>query len=133
MIIVSGPGECVAGCLGLRSLHYNWSPTAPGTTNGTNILQVIYSNSQTGVVLSDVQTVIVPPPFVISGLVSSNQMVVWSSTPGLNYQVLATTNLAQPFAPISGIIPANGLTTSYRDVSNAPPVPQKFYEIEIVP
>ncbi len=127
------PVGSVAGYSGLRSLLYNWSGVAPGTTNGPNSLQVIYSNRQTRVVLSDVQTVIVPTPFVISGLASSNQMVVWSSTPGVNYQVLATTNLAQPFAPLSGIIPASGLSTSYRDISNAPQLPQKFFEIEVVP
>ena len=127
------PMGSVAGCTGLRSLFYNWSGASPGTANGTNLLQVIYSNSKSSVVLSDAQTVIVPPPLVISGLVNSHQTVVWSSTPGVNYLVLATTNLSQPFTPISGAIPASGLSTSYLDVSNSPPVPQKFYEIEVVP
>lgn len=127
------PMGSVAGCTGLRSLFYNWSGASPGTANGTNLLQVIYSNSKSSVVLSDAQTVIVPPPLVISGLVNSHQIVVWSSTPGVNYLVLATTNLSQPFTPISGAIPASGLSTSYLDVSNSPPVPQKFYEIEVVP
>jgi hypothetical protein len=113
----------------MRSLLYNWSGASPGT----NIIQVVYSNSSAGVVLSDTRTVIVPLPLVISGLVSNNQLVVWSSTPGVNYTVLATTNLSQPFTPISGVIPANGLSTSYLDISNSPPVSQKFYEIEVVP
>jgi hypothetical protein len=51
----------------------------------------------------------------------------------VNYTVLATTNLDQPFMPISGVIPANGLSTFYLDISNFPPAPQKFYEIEVVP
>jgi hypothetical protein len=48
----------------------------------------------------------------------------------LNYQVLATTNLTQPFLPISNIIPSQGLTTSYYDPN---PADQKFYQIEMVP
>lgn len=127
------PVGSVAGCTRLRSLFYNWSGASPGTANGMNLLQVIYFNSKNSVVLSDARTVIVPPPLVISGLVNSHQTVVWSSTPGVNYLVLATTNLSQPFTPISGAIPASGLSTSYLDVSNSPPVPQKFYEIEVVP
>jgi alpha-amylase len=122
------PGTVVA-CNQMRALLYNWS----GASTGTNIIQVVYSNSSAGLVLSDTRTVIVPPPLVISGLAGNNQSVVWSSTPGVNYTVLATTNLSQPFAPISGVIPANGLSTSYLDISNSPPAPQKFYEIEVVP
>ena len=122
------PGTVVA-CNGMRALLYNWSGAAPGT----NIIQVVYSNSSAGLVLSDTRTVIVPPPLVISGLAGNHQTVIWSSTPGVNYTVLATTNLSQPFTPISGVIPANGLSTSYLDISNSPPAPQKFYEIEAVP
>lgn len=121
------PPGAVAGCSGMRSLLYNWSGALPGS----NTIQVVYSNNV--VVLSDTRTVIVPPPLVISGLASNNQSVVWSSTPGVNYTVLATTNLSQPFTPISGVIPANSLSTSYLDISNSPPAPQKFYEIEVVP
>ncbi len=127
------PVGAVAGCPGLRSLLYNWSGTSPGTVTGTNLIQVVYSNSTSGVWLGSARTVIVPPALLISGLFSNQQSVVWSSTPGVNYRVLATTNLSEPFTPISGVVPASGLSTSYLDVSNAPPVPQKFYEIEVVP
>ena len=127
------PVGSVSGCPGLRSLLYNWSTTSPGTTTGLNLVQMIYSNNVTGVVLGDTRTVVVPPPLTITGLVSNAQQVVWSSTPGVNYQVLATTNLTQPFAPVSGTITANSLKTSYVDVSNTPPAMQKFYEIEVVP
>jgi glycosidase len=120
------PPGAVAGCSGMRSLLYNWSGALPGS----NTIQVIYSNN--GVVLSGARTVIVPPPLAISGLASNNQTVVWSSTPGVNYTVLATTNLSHPFTPISGAIPANGLSASYLDIPNSPPAPQKFYEIEVV-
>jgi glycosidase len=121
------PPGAVAGCSGMRSLLYNWSGAMPGS----NTIEVVYSNH--GLVLTAARTVIVPPPLAISGLASNNQSVVWSSTPGVNYAVLATTNLGRPFTPVSGVIPANGLSTSYLDISNSPPAPQKFYEIEVVP
>jgi len=127
------PAGSVSGCSGLRSLFYNWSGASPGTVNGTNVIQIIYSNPKTGVVLSGAQTVIVVPPPVISNLLGNHQTVVWSSAPGVNYLVLATINLTRPFVPVSGAVPASGLSTSYLDVSNAPPAPQKFYEIEVVP
>ncbi len=123
----------VAGCTGMRSLLYNWTTSSPGTMTGTNFLQIVYANTNTGVMLTNALTVLVPPVPVISGLTGNFQSVVWSSTPGVNYLVLATTNLSAPFAPISGIISASGWSTSYLDVSNAPPAPQKFYEIEIAP
>jgi hypothetical protein len=117
-----------AGCgYGLRSLFYNWTAGSPGTVTGTNLIQVVYSNSVTSTVLSDVRTAVVPPPLRISGLADSNQLVIWDSAPGLNYQVLATTNLAQPFVPVSGIIPGQGGTTSFYDAS---PAAQKFYQIK---
>jgi glycosidase len=121
------PVGAVAGCPGFRSLLYNW----PVTTPGTNFLQVIFSNGVT--VLTDARTVIVAPPLVITGLTGSAPQIVWSSTPGVNYLVLATTNLAWPFAPVSGTISASGLTTAFTDISNTPPAAQKFYLIETVP
>jgi glycosidase len=126
------PVGSIAGCPGLRSLLYNWTANSPGTTTGTNIIQVVYYNSNTGVTLSDTRTVIIPPPLVISGVASNNQLLIWDSAPGVNYQVLATTNLAQPFTPISGNIPGTGTSTFYYDYSTTN-APQKFYEIEAVP
>ena len=121
------PPGSVAGCPGLRSLLYNWS----GATPGTNVIEVLYTNQD--VTLGDSRTVIVPPPLMISGLDAANQQVIWSSTPGVNYMVLATTNLSQPFTPASGTITASSFSTSFLDISNSPPVPQKFYEIEVSP
>ena len=121
------PVGAVAGCTGLRSFLYNWNTTMPGT----NIVQLVFSNS--AAFLVDSRMVIVAPPLVIAGLTSNAQQVVWSSTPGVNYTVLATTNLTQPFLPVSSVIPASGLTTSFFDFSNSPPVPQKFYEIKAGP
>jgi hypothetical protein len=118
------PPGSVSGCNGMRSLLYNWS----GASAGTNIIQVVYSN---GIVLSDTRTVIVPPPLRISSLGENNQLVVWDSAPGVNYTVLATTNLSQPFAPISPVVPGNGLSTYYFDPS--PLAKQKFYRIKTAP
>jgi hypothetical protein len=99
------------------------------------VIQIVYFNGSSGLVLSNSVTMIVPPLPIIStsGLAGSSQSVIWSSIPGVNYTVLATTDLSLPFTPISGIIPGTGPSTSYLDVSNSPPVPEKFYEIEIVP
>ncbi len=127
------PVNATAGCPGFRSLFFNWSRACPGTVDGTNALQLVYSNQTTGVWLSDTRTVLVPPPLVITGLTPAYQSVVWSSTPGSNYIVLATTNLSQPFTAISGVIPAAGLSTTFQDRANTPPATQKFYEIETVP
>ena len=117
-----------SGCgYGLRALFYNWTANSPGTVTGTNVIQVVYSNSVTSTVLSDMRTAVLPLPLRISGLTNNNQLVIWDSAPGLNYQVLATTNLTQPFQPISGIVPSQGMTTSFYDAN---PAAQKFYEIE---
>jgi len=62
-----------------------------------------------------------------------NATITWSSTPGNNYMVRATTKLGAAFVPVSGVITATGLSTSYVDTSNFPPASQKFYRIEVVP
>jgi hypothetical protein len=113
-----------AYCPGLRTLTCNWNNPPPGT----NLIQVIYTNAV--VPVSDARLLTIAPPLLISGLASGNQLVLWSSAPGVNYQVFATTNLAQPFQAISGLIPGQGATTSFYDPN---PASQKFYEIEMVP
>ena len=110
-------------CPGMKALYYNWNNPPPGT----NIIQVIYTNAIAPI--SDTRSVIVAPPLVISGLGGNNQLILWDSAPGLYYQVFATTNLTQPFQPISDIIPSQGSTTSFYDPN---PAQQKFYEIEMV-
>jgi len=119
----------VPGCPGMNSLFYNWNITSGGVYN----IQATYSN---GIVLSDNKTVIVTLPLQITSLgnvgpAGGNPLIVWGSTPGANYQVLATTNLTQPFQPIGPVVTTNGYSASLYDTS--PPAPQKFYEIEIVP
>jgi hypothetical protein len=118
----------VAGCPELRSFLYDWRDIQPGS----NVITLLFTNSS-GIALSDTVNVIVPGPFQISasGLSSSPPLVVWNSTPGLTYEVLSTTNLSEPFQPISGLIPATGAATFFPDpTSNAP---QKFYKVEVVP
>jgi len=112
-----------AYCPGARTILYNWN----NPPIGTNLIQVIYTNTPTPV--SDTRTFIIAPPLRISGLANNNQLVVWDSAPGVNYQVLATTNLTQPFLPISGIIPGSDTSTFFYDPN---PADQKFYEIQMV-
>jgi len=118
------PSGSVQGCTGYKSFLYNWS----NPTVGTNVIQVIYTNNFPPI--SDSRSVVVAPPYQIGGILSNNQLVIWNSLAGVNYQVLATTNLALPFQPVSGLVPGNGGTASFYDQN---PAPQKFYEIEIVP
>jgi hypothetical protein len=110
-------------CTGMKALYYNWNnPPA-----GSNVIQVIYTNNV--VPIGDTRGVIVAPPLQISGLSGNHQLVLWNSAPGLDYEVYATTNLARPFQPVSGVIPSQGATTSFYDPN---PAPQKFYEIEML-
>ena len=122
--IVRAPGGLGPNvCPGLNSLTYNWNSPALGT----NLIQVIQTN---GVVISDERLVVVSPPLRITGLDNNNQLVVWDTVPGVNYQVLATTNLAQPFQVISDLIPGGGSSTVFYDPN---PAPQKFYQVQMVP
>jgi glycosidase len=118
------PLNGVSACPGMKSLSYNWNNPALGT----NVIQVIYTNTISPI--GDTRSIIVAPPLRISGLSDNNQLVVWDSAPGVNYQVLATTNLSQPFQPISDVIPGSGSSTYFYDPN---PEQQKFYEIMIVP
>jgi len=111
-------------CANMKAFYYYWNNPAVGT----NIIQVIYTNAFPPI--SDTRVVYVAPPLRISGLANNNQLVVWNSAPGVNYRVLAATNLAQPFLPVSDIIPATGATTFFYDPN---PANQKFYEIQVVP
>ena len=111
-------------CTGMKAIYYNWS----NPPLGTNVIQISYTNNSP--VLSDTRSVIVAPPLRMASLAGNNQLVVWASAPGVNYQVLATTNLAQPFQPISTVIQASGASTFFYDPN---PAPAKFYEIEMLP
>jgi len=116
-----------SGCgTGLRMISYNWlNPVV-----GSNSIEVMYSNT-TATVISDTKSVIIAPPLQITSLTGNNQLL-WDSAPGLYYEVLATTNLTQPFEPISGVIPSQGTSTFYYDQTYTNSIQQKFYEIELL-
>lgn len=140
-----------SGCsAGLRSLYYYWVAPPPGT----NTYQVTYSNIFT---LSDTRTFVVVRPgdsdgdgmsdyhetlagtdafdansaLRITELANGNQLVVWDSVPGRNYQVLATTNLINPMQIVSPVIQASAASSFYFD--NAPDAKSKFYRVQLLP
>jgi hypothetical protein len=76
-----------------------------------------------------VSVLVAPPLAMSSSLGNNNQIVSWSSAPGVTYEILATTNLTQPFLPIGTNLAGQGSTTSFTD-TNA--LPEKFYLIEAV-
>ena len=84
-----------------------------------------FSASSSGVLLLDPASV----PRILS--LTSGNLLSWSSVSNNNYQVMATTNLAVSFFPISGVIAATGLTTFYLDLGATNS--QKFYRIEMAP
>jgi hypothetical protein len=105
-------------------LYCNW--TNPPV--GSNFIQVIDTNAVP--MTSGTRSVIVTPPLVMSAPGGADdQFLIWQSAPGATYQVLATTNLSQPFQPISGTIPSQGATTTYYDSTTNGP--QKFYKVEM--
>jgi len=113
-------------CSGMGVLYCSW--TNPPV--GTNVIEVIYTNTTTAPI-SGTRSVIVAPPLKLSALGGTDsQLVLWSSAPGVNYAVLATTNLAQPFQNISGTLPSQGSTTAWYDSNTN--ASQKFYQIEMV-
>jgi hypothetical protein len=67
---------------------------------------------------------------VSASLGSNHQTVSWSSAPGVTYEILATTNLTQPFLPIGTNLAGQGSTASFDDTNAAP---QKFYQVQAVP
>jgi len=122
--ILQPSGGNNAYCPGMKTIQYNWN----NPPLGTNLIEVVYTNALTPI--SDFRTLTIAPPLRISGLANNNQLVIWDSAPGINYQVFATTNLVVPFAPISDVIPGSGSSTFYYDPN---PAQQKFYEVEMVP
>ena len=108
-------------CPGLKSFTYNWS----NPPLGTNLVQLIYTNALAPI--ADTRLLTIAPPLVISGLANNNQLVVWNSAPGLNYNVLASTNLLQPFQVI-GTVSSSGSSSYFYDPN---PAAQKFYQIQL--
>lgn len=141
-----------SGCSpGLRSVNYNYI----GYPVGTNTVTILYTN--VGVQLSDTRTFVVVRPgdsdgdgmsdyhetlagtdpfdadsvLRITELANGNQLVVWASVAGRNYQVLATTNLFYPMQVISPVIQASGESSFYFDAT--PDAHSKFYRVQLLP
>ena len=142
----------LSGCsTGQRSLNYLTAPLPAGT----NTLVVNYTNI--GVNISDYRTFVVGRPGdsdgdgmsdnneIIAGtnpfdassalriteIANGNQLVVWDSVAGRNYQVLATTNPVYPMNIISPVIQASASSSFYFD--SAPGAKNKFYRIQLLP
>ena len=62
---------------------------------------------------------------------SSGNLLTWSSVSSKTYRVLATSDLATNFVPISGVITASSSTATYLD--SPATSSQKFYRINVVP
>jgi hypothetical protein len=72
------------------------------------------------------------PPFVASlvALDSGAFVLHWPSESNRIYRVHSTTDLSQPFTPLSGLIPSGGTNTTY---TNAVGAPAEFFQIEQLP
>jgi glycosidase len=62
---------------------------------------------------------------------SIGHLLTWSTITNKTYRVLAMTEVATNFIPISGVITATTATTSYLDPVTA--APRKFYRITVLP
>lgn len=139
---------------GFQSLAYRWTNIAPGS----NHVEVTFNGS---IPLTDARSLIVsysPAPDVdtdgdgltdlaeqiagtdpqnpesvlrITELADGNRSIVWESVPGITYQVLSTTNVSLPPAPISPPIQASEALTAYYD--DLPDARQKFYRVQVLP
>lgn len=67
----------------------------------------------------------------VARLSANSYRVQWNSVPGIQYEVLASPDLLQPFINVSGptAIPATGTTTSYVDPSSGM---RRFYKVRVV-
>jgi hypothetical protein len=71
-----------------------------------------------------------PPPFLagLSAVSGGNLVLSWPSQTNGLYQILSTTNLAQPFSPLGAPIPASGTNTSYTNAAGTDPA--RFLQIQ---
>ena len=140
-----------SGCAaGFRSLYHALSALAPGT----NRIQVVYSNN---IVLSASRSVVIARPgdsdgdgmtdyqeiiagtnpydpksvLRITGIENGNQLLSWEGVANVRYQVLMTTNLAEPMAPISGLLPGQPGTMTHSDTTARQS--GKYYRLKVVP
>lgn len=91
-------------------------------TSGTYLVQVTHKRNlvngaqQVSVLTSGIQPQVMPPVQILNSFAfSTNHLFTlkWTSTPGLNYQVLQSTNLTSgSWSPVTGIISATKTNTS---------------------
>src|SRR5438093_4933899 len=58
---------------------------------------------------------------------TGSRVITWTSVPGKSYEVWATGNLSQPFAPVSGTISATGTLTSYAAATGT------YFKVKVLP
>ncbi len=66
----------------------------------------------------------------VTAQAGGGRSITWQSAPGKVYQILAVTNLAEPFVLLGTNIPSTGATTTFVDPAPAGTV--KFYRVSIV-
>jgi hypothetical protein len=68
-------------------------------------------------------------------MVNGNSVeLTWPSVPTKTYQVLATTNLLSPMAPIANaVVPADPTNSITRWFDSAPDATNRFYRVQILP
>ena len=66
----------------------------------------------------------------ITSQADGGRTVTWSSAAGRTYRILTTTNVNQPFVPLSGVLASGGATTSFTDPN--PAGARKYYRIELL-
>ena len=115
----------------MNSLFYFWTMNSPGTTIGTNVIQLVYSNSSTGVILSDMRDRhcgAALDDFGSGG--DNNSLFSWSSAPGVSLSGVCHDQSGPAVSTHQRpTFPSQGSTTSFFDTN---PAPQKFYEIEAI-
>jgi hypothetical protein len=134
----------------MRTFNYTWLAPPPGA----DVINISFDGAQ---LLSAQRTVLVfdpnssSPVFGLPGYDSfvagtnptnpatwlqitsvANGLVSWNSVSNKSYQVLATTNLNNPFQPISPVLSAAGSNSSFFDL-NYTNAPDTFYLIQVFP
>jgi len=79
---------------------------------------------------SSAGTALVNPAWVPVLSINSGGVVAWNSVAGKGYQVLASTNLFSPFAPLSGIFTSSAAASAF---TNAPTNGAMFYRVRFYP
>jgi len=152
--ILRPPGT-VTTCPGMNSFFYVWSLPISGSntlallyTNGfnlgaTSVVAVARAGDPTdsdgdGVpnwleILAGTDPYDASSYFRILSLLPGNPVeVLWSSVPGKRYQILGTTNLTQPMAPLPGaLVPGSAGTNVTTWFDATPDATNRYYQIQV--